>query len=146
MPPDETEELVKDFCECAGYYFVEKMTTEQAASKKEICIEYLSIFDLRSRAYNDELYAFNIPALWKLYNGKVLMLWGESDYISSKEDHEIIASTVNHYHPGNAVFGTVKNTDHGMNYAKNFSEAQKAPGAYNQDMSRTVIDWLGTIN
>lgn len=142
MPPDETDELIKDFCECGSYYFVEKMTTEEAAAKKPACGEYLSIFNLRSRAYNDELYAFNIPSLWKPFKGKVLMLWGESDYISSREDHEIITDAVNFYNPGNAIFSTVKDADHGMNFAKNFQEAQKAPGMYNKVVSSTVIDWL----
>lgn len=146
MSPEETDDLVKDFCECSSYYFVEKMTTEQAAGKKEECREYLSIFDLRSRSYNDELYSFNIPSLWKPYKGKVLMLWGESDYISSREDHQIITDAVNFYHPGNGSFSTIVNTDHGMNTAKTFSEAVNAPGKYNHEVSSEVIEWLKKIN
>jgi pimeloyl-ACP methyl ester carboxylesterase len=146
MTPDAADALVKDFCECADYYFVEKMTTEQASTKNPGCKEYLSIFDLRSRAYNDELYAFNIPSLWKPYDGKVLILWGESDYISSREDHQIITDAVNFYHPGNSIFNTIKSADHGMNVARDFQEAQKTPGKYNQVVSNIVIDWLNNIN
>lgn len=146
MSPEETDDLVKVFCECSSYYFVEKMTTQQAATKKPVCSEYLGIFDLRSRSYNDELYSYNIPALWKPYNGKVLMLWGESDFISSREDHQIISDAVNYYHPGNATFNTVEHTDHGMNTAKTFREAVSAPGRYNQSVSRKVIDWLKNMN
>lgn len=146
MSPEEADDLVKDFCECSSLYFVEKMTTEQAAAKKAVCGEYLSIFDLRARSYNDELYSYNLPALWKPYEGKVLMLWGESDYISSREDHQIITDAVNFYHPGNAVFNTVGSADHGMNTAKSFQEAVSAPGRYNQEVSRKVIDWLKNSN
>ncbi|HYG51691.1 MAG TPA: PDZ domain-containing protein, partial [Flavobacteriales bacterium] len=67
--PDETDAFIKDFCECVGYYYVSKMTSAEAAAKKADCGQYLSVFDLRSRAYNDELYAFNIPGLWKPFEG-----------------------------------------------------------------------------
>jgi pimeloyl-ACP methyl ester carboxylesterase len=142
MNPEETDELIKDFCECSGYYFVEKMNTAQAAEKKEVCKEFLSIFDLRSRKYNDELYSYNIPGLWKTFNGKALIIWGESDYISSKEDHMIIADAINYYHKGNAEFLTVKNSDHGMNIAASFQEAQKNQGPYNREVASAILDWL----
>lgn len=141
-PADETDEYIKDCCECAGYYFVEKMTTQQAAAKKEVCGEYLSVFDYRSRSYNDELYALNIPAAWKKYTGKALLMWGEGDYIASKEDHEIIARTVNKEHPGNALFAIVKNSTHGLQYAASFQEARTSPGAYNPAAAQTIIGWL----
>jgi len=139
---DETDEYVKDACECAGYYFVEKMTTQQAAAKKEICGEYLSVFDYRSRAYNDQLYALNIPAAWKKFTGKALLLWGERDYIASKEDHEIVTDAVNKAHPGNATFTIVKNSTHALQYAPSFQEARTNPGAYNPNAAQTILDWL----
>jgi uncharacterized protein len=142
MSPAETDNLVKDFCECTAYYFAEKMTTEEAAKKKKDCAEFLGIFDLRSRAYNDELYSFNIPGLWKTFNGKALMIWGESDFISAKEDHAILSEAVNYYHPGHSEFITIPATDHGMNLAKNFSEAQKNPGPYNPEVGNAILKWL----
>ena len=142
MTPEETDDLVKDFCECSAYYFVEKMTTEQAAEKKEVCKEYMGIFDLRSRRYNDELYSFNIPGLWKSFGGKALLIWGESDYISSKEDHQIISDAVNYYHKGQGEFVTIKQADHGMNMATDFREAQKNPGSYNKQVGQAILEWL----
>jgi len=140
--PDETDDYIKDYCECATYYFVEKMTTAEAAKKKEACKDYLSIFDYRSRPYNNELYDLNIPGVWKTFTGKALLMWGESDYISSKEDHQIITQTVNAYHPGNAEFVTVKATNHGMKYANSFQEAKQSPGAYNPDVANQILKWL----
>jgi esterase/lipase len=34
MSPEESDDLVKDFCECAVYYFADSMTTAEAAAKK----------------------------------------------------------------------------------------------------------------
>ena len=83
MSPDETDDLIKNFCACSGFYFVDKLTTDEASKKNANCRDYLSVFDLRARTYNDELYALNIPGLWKKFTGQALLLWGESDYISS---------------------------------------------------------------
>jgi len=52
LSPEESDDLVKDFCECAVYYFAESMTTAEASKKKTSCADYLSIFDLRSRGFS----------------------------------------------------------------------------------------------
>jgi uncharacterized protein len=140
--PEETDAFIKDFCECASYYFINRMSTEEATKKKADCREYVGVFDLRSRKYNDELYGFNIPELWKTFDGKALLMWGAADYIASKEDHQIIANTVNYYHPGNAVFEVAENCTHGITYAASFSEATKNGGAYNKLVAEKVIAWL----
>lgn len=141
-PEEETDEYVKDACECASYYFIGKETTEQAAKKHPICGEYLSVFDLRSRLYNDELFAINVPALWKGYKGHSLIAWGESDFISAREDHEIIVNAINRYHSGNGTLAIIKNADHGMNQAASFQEALKESGSYNTEIGTVFLNWL----
>ncbi|MES2851102.1 MAG: PDZ domain-containing protein [Bacteroidota bacterium] len=145
MPPEESDDLVKDFCECSVYYFADTMTTVQAETKKHGCRELLSLFDLRSRQYNNELYSFNIPSLWRSYGGKALLLWGNADYISSEDDHKMIAGVVNRYHPGNADFEVVKNCDHGMLTASSFQDARLNPGVYNDAVGKAVLNWLKRI-
>lgn len=142
--PVETDDYIKDYCECAGYYFVERMSTAEAAKKKADCKEYLGIFDYRSRAYNDELYAINIPGLWKPFKGKALLLWGESDYISSKADHQVITDAVNFYNSGHASMVTVPKASHGMQVASTFQVARTSPGAYNPAVGEAMLAWLKT--
>lgn len=140
--PEEIDDYIKESCECAGYYFVEKMTTAEAVKKKEVCKDYLPVFDYRSRKYNDELYSLNIPGAWKPFTGKALLIWGSTDYISSKEDHQILTQTVNYYHPGNATFLVLKNVNHGMLNATTFQQAQTSPGAYNPEVGKQILEWL----
>jgi hypothetical protein len=139
---EETDTYIKDVCECLSYYLVHKMTTAEAVKKKSICNEYLGVFDLRSRKYNDELYAFNFPALWKVYPGKALLMWGKSDFISAKEDHEILTNTVNNAHPGNATLALIEHAGHGMGYAANFSAALSGEGQYNTEVGERMLAWL----
>ncbi|MBC7861767.1 MAG: alpha/beta fold hydrolase [Bacteroidia bacterium] len=143
---DETDGFIKDYCECAGYYFTDKMSSDEAAKKNPDCKQYLNVFDYRSRAYNNELYALNIPAAWKPFKGKALLLWGGSDFIASKEDHEIITSTVNRFHPGNAEFKVVENSAHAFGTAFSFQEALKNPGIYNKLVTEKVLNWLKIVS
>src|SRR5207253_950400 len=103
-------------------------------------------FDMRSRKYIDELYDLNIPAAWKKYHGKALLLWGEGDFIASKEDHEIIAETINREHKGNATFTVVGKSTHGIQYAENFQQALTSPGAYHPELANVILKWLNGIS
>jgi pimeloyl-ACP methyl ester carboxylesterase len=144
MPPDSTDDFIKDNCACAGYYFVEDMSTAEATAKNKVCKDYLGVFDYRSRKYNRELYALNIPRLWKSFSGKALLIWGEADYISAREDHEIIAGTVNYFHPGNGSLLVLPHTNHALLFANNFSQAATNPGSYNPEVAKQVLAWLKT--
>jgi esterase/lipase len=140
----ETEAYTRDVCECARYFFVDKMTAEQAGQKKAVCKEQLEVLEYRSRKYNDELYAIDYNALWKPFNGKALMIWGKGDFIAAQEDHQIITNIVNQHHPGNATM-IVVSADHGMNSANSFREAVTDPGRYNPEIDRKILDWLKSI-
>jgi pimeloyl-ACP methyl ester carboxylesterase len=142
----ETDKYVKDACECAAYYFIEKMTTSEASAKKEICKDYLPVFDLRSRKYNNEMYDLNFASLWEKYEGKALLLWGEADYVAAREDHEILLQAVNEAHPGHAEFKTVKRSTHGMNEADNFQQARTSEGKYNPEVTGIILKWLNAMS
>jgi len=86
----------------------------------------------------------NIPGLWKPYKGKALLLWGESDYISSREDHRIITDAVNFYNSGHASMTTIPKASHGMQVASTFQVARTNPGAYNPAVGEAMLSWLKT--
>ncbi len=140
----ETEAYTKEVCECSKYFFVDKMTAEQAGQKKSGCKEHLDGLEARSRKYNDELYAVDYTALWKPFTGKALMIWGKGDFISSQDDHQILTNTINKYHPGNATM-VVVSADHGMSTANSFREAATNPGQYNPEIYKKILDWLKSI-
>lgn len=139
---ERTDAFIKDFCECAGWYFADKLTTAQAAAKKADCQEYVGVFDLRSRTYNDELYALNIPSAWKGFRGWTLLLWGEADYISAKHDHELLRDMIQKDAPGSVTFQVIADADHGMHQANDFQAAVAGPGPYQPAVGRAIMDWM----
>ncbi len=143
---DSTEKYINDFNECATWYFADRMTTDEVAKKKPVCAEMMGVFDLRSRAYMDELYQANVAGLWRHFNGKALFLYGESDYIASREDHQILQQVMDRYHPGNGSLKMVPATDHGMNSAADFKAAATSPGEYNPQVGKIIQEWMRSIS
>jgi pimeloyl-ACP methyl ester carboxylesterase len=143
MSPEETEIYIKDWCECSVHYFVDGMSTKEVANKKPDCERYLSVFDYRSSAYNKQLYDLNIAAAWKDYKGKALLIWGESDFVSTKDDHQIIVNNINFYHKGNASYLGIPSTSHGMGIASSMQEAINATNEkYNPEVGLKISQWL----
>lgn len=140
---ERTDAFIKDYCECAVWYFADKLSTARTVEKKPACAEYVGIFDLRSRAYNDELYALNIPTAWKGLKARTLLLWGEADYISARHDHEILRDMIQQANPGSVTFKEIPDADHGMNQADDFKAAVAGSGPYQTGVGRVIADWLG---
>ena len=140
--PERTDSFIKDYCECAIWYFADHMTTAQTAAKKPECAEYVGIFDARSRTYNDELYALNVPEAWKDYTGATLLLWGEADYIAAKHDHELLRDMLETRRPGSVTMRVVPNADHGMHEADDFQAAVAGSGPYQTAVGEAIADWL----
>ncbi len=139
---DSTESYINTFNECATWYFADRMSSMEAAKKRPECAEMVSVFDLRSRAFMDELYNTNIAGLWRGFHGKALFLYGESDYVAAKEDHEILQAVMDRYHPGKGTLQIIPATDHGMNSAADFRAAAQQPGPYNAEVGKIVLEWL----
>lgn len=142
---ERTDDFIKAYGECATWYFADGLSTEAVEAKKPGCGELVGIFDARSRAYNDELYAVNIPAAWKGFTGRTLLLWGEADHIAAKHDHELLRDLIHAKNPGSVTFQVVADADHGMNQADDFRAAVAGEGPYQPGVGRVIADWMRSM-
>lgn len=138
----ESDLYVKRESACAAMLLNARLSREEAIKLDEVCAGVYDILLLRSDAYWRQLYDLNIPALWQAYDGKTLAVWGSTDYISARREHEMIAETVNGSHPGNGTFMEIPNTNHGMYLAATFPEARNNPGPFNPKVAEGIADWL----
>ena len=88
----------------------------------------------------------NLPAAWLKTDAKVLALWGSSDFISTRSDHEFVAEFMNQKKPGSAEFVMVPDSDHGFLNTKSMKESQQKWGrggaAFNPNIIDILKDWL----
>lgn len=142
LDPAEADLYVKRESACAAMLLNARLSREEAIKLDEVCAGVYDILLLRSAPYWRQLYDLNIPALWQAYSGKTLAAWGSTDYISARREHELIAETVNHNHPGNGTFMEIPNSSHGMQIASTFPEARTNPGPFNPKIAALFADWL----
>jgi len=143
MSPAETDSYVKEQCSCAALLFDARLSREEALKRNPSCGDVYDILLLRNDAFWRQLYNdVHISYQWQQYNGKCLALWGATDYIASRFEHEWIAKTVNYSHPGNGTFMEVPNSNHGMYAATTFQEARTNPGSFNPKVSTILLEWL----
>lgn len=142
MDPFETDDFIKEQCACTAMMMSARLSREEAVKRNPACSEVYDFLLLRDKSFWYQLYDLNIPFQWSQYPGKVLAIWGSADYIAARDEHVAIAETVNQYHPGQATFLEMPNTDHGMQVAGNFVEARTNPGPFNPEIPKKIGEWL----
>lgn len=123
------------FNERASFYYeymINKKSPEELKSNKvfeKILSDHWSYTEphyMSGRHYKfwQQLQDCNLIGAWSKYNGKVLSIWGEGDFIAfSKYDHQLLSDLINHYHPGNGKFVSLPNSDHGFVYVRDIKDA-----------------------
>jgi len=82
---------------------------------------------------------------WRDCKTRVLAIWGESDFVTSREEHELIADAVNSYAPGTAEFKALANADHGIMTFATQREAFLEPdpnAPFNDEFINVVVAWM----
>lgn len=142
MSQAESDNYVKLNCECFLPYFADGVSLDQITVLKPHCQNIVSSLG-RDHAFWRQLYNTNLPALWSEYAGDLLAIWGKSDYISVRKEHQLIADIVNRSHPGKGRFVELDNSDHGMHIASSFQQsAQQHPTEFNPKVLETIRTWL----
>lgn len=78
----------------------------------------------RNYLFWQQLQDYSLMNGWKSYDGKVLSIWGECDFVAfSRYDHELIAEIANKYYPGNGEFISIPKCDHAFTMVNDMKHA-----------------------
>jgi pimeloyl-ACP methyl ester carboxylesterase len=96
-------------------------------------------------AFFRQLGGKNLAAAWEKFGGETLVAWGKSDFVSSEQDHALIARIINRVHPGRGVFLALDGIDHGFHAAvspeESFASARKPDRTFNPAFHNALRDW-----
>jgi len=88
----------------------------------------------------------NIAGAWESVKGPALLLYGENDFVTCREDHEFLAEAVNRSNPGKATFQLLARSDHGFNetdsQADSMSKWGKPGNKFNPNVIEVIREWL----
>ncbi|MBI3835009.1 MAG: PDZ domain-containing protein [Planctomycetes bacterium] len=94
--------------------------------------------------YMQQLVSVKAVEVWSKIDVPVLAIWGEADFIASRADSELVASTVNASHPGKATFMALPKADHMYSKAEDQEESflSGTPGPFNSAVVENIAKWI----
>jgi pimeloyl-ACP methyl ester carboxylesterase len=97
----------------------------------------------RPIAYYQQLQQLNLAEAWSRVKVPTLVLQGEFDWIMSRQDHELIATLVNHNAPGAATFLALPNTGHSFDHYASLDAAfHSHEEPFDPKVAHVLTDWF----
>lgn len=151
QPAAEVEPMLRVWRKIFAAAFVDHLTRDEIAAKMpddlnafEESAGSLEAIGGRSLKFGRECDEANIAAGWQSYEGELLSLHGEFDWVSEDYDDRLAAFIVNANHPGRATFEYVPGLDHTMTahatLADSFPNLMK--GAKSDLFEKRAAEWL----
>jgi len=149
--PGEISRRMKGYSEFYAEYLLNKQTPGEVIRKKPHLADLW--YDLpesqygRPASFFHQLQELNLLAAWERTPAPVLTIWGEHDWIMSREDHELIARIANQRKPGAGRFVALQRTTHDLlqNETNEQSFKNFSTGALNPSVVRLVLDWMKDV-
>lgn len=151
QPAAEVEPMLRVWRRIFAAAFVDKLSRDEIAAKMpddlrvfEESAGSLEAIGGRSLRFGRECDEANIAAGWQAYEGELLSLHGEFDWVSEDYDDRLASFIVNTNHPGHATFEIVPGLDHTMTahatLADSFPNLMK--GAKSDLFEKRAAEWL----
>jgi len=101
----------------------------------------------RHMRFFHELQDLNLADAWQRSRGAVLALWGEFDWVCSRDDHERIAEIVNEREAGAGSVLTMPKADHGFTLHTTIQGSLRAmgQGKWDADLPKRVLEWIDAL-
>jgi hypothetical protein len=106
----------------------------------------LSRFAGRSWTFHREIDRAPTVRGWNAFDGKLLALHGEFDWVAERHDHRLAVDIVNRRHPGHAVFEILPGNDHAFSKHKTLADsfAKFGQGEPDEAFFQRSVAWLTT--
>ena len=154
-PEAEIDTVIKD--EIAGMKLIlqDKLSPEQAAAKQPDLENWVRATWQDGKYYSGCNYQFfqqlseiRPEKLWEKFQGHVLAVWGQADFVGPGADHKRIAEIVDRAHPGHGKFVALENSDHGFFEAKTLEDSFQrhgAPAKFNPAIIAELRKWSESL-
>lgn len=150
---DDVDRSMVDLAAVAQHLFYEDMSAQDVKKKYPKLTNAVNAQTPDGKTYSgvglkfwQQLAKRNMPEAWSKVDAKSLILWGSSDFISTRSDHELLAEFMNQQRPGSAELVIVPDSDHGFLNTKSMKESQQKWGrggaAFNPNILDILGDWL----
>ena len=110
LPPDSVERDMSLKVTCGFRFLIERQSRADLLTQHPDCKPFVAY--PASDAYMQQVAAHSPALAWSGVTGGVLVLWGASDFITSRPEHIELTDAINGEHPGAATFAEIPELDH----------------------------------
>jgi len=142
---------VKSLSELYAGYLLERRTPAEVIrlkpSLKSVWYDEPAHQYGRPAAYYHQLQALDLGAAWSKVSVPALIVWGEYDWIMSREDQTMIVDSINANAPGKARLLTVPRMDHSFSTHTTAKAAfdRMGAGAYPQAAAAEIVAFIRAL-
>lgn len=145
--PAEINEAMREYSEFYSMYLNQKLTPAEVIRRRP---QYAKLWNDepdgqygRPATFYHQVQGLNVEGAWEKILVPVLVVYGEYDWIMSREDHELIADIVNKRRPGNARLVVVPKMNHVLDTYESMQKAFNWEGGkYDEGVAVLMTDWL----
>lgn len=150
----QVEQQVKALADGWRYLSQENLTPDEIAEKHPELTDWIEqdwtdgkYFSGISYRFFQQLCQTDVVGAWQKFNGPVLALWGESDFVTSLEDHAFVAKIASDKHQGRGEVQSLAGVDHNMRKAASIEDAASKPSAEpaTDVVADAVAKWLARV-
>ena len=130
---------------CNHRLLIEKQSPDEVTKSRPECGDLIAY--PAPYTYMQQWASLNPAAEWKKVDAPVLVVYGESDYVSTIADDPYLAAMIDSFHPQHATLQAIPGMDHNLSRAADMQEslAHDQAGAaveFNPAVLDTIQAWL----
>lgn len=150
LPPDSIERTMALKVTCGYRFLVQRESRPALLAAEPRCAPHIAY--PASDAYMQQVAAHDPASAWKPVTAPALLLWGTSDFVTSREEHVELAEALDAMHPGQATFADVPGLDHYLSRQASQAASLSDPTAgllrpYDGATLEPLLDaWLASVN
>ena len=110
LAPDSIEHEMHLKTTCGYEFLVAKQHRDAILAREALCAGHIDY--PASDAYMQSVAGYTPAAVWKTVAAPALVMYGLSDFITSREEHVSLAADINAMHPGAATHAEIPDLDH----------------------------------
>ncbi len=150
LAPDSIERAMALKVTCGYRFLLQRETRSALLATEPRCAPYIAY--PASDAYMQQVAAHDPASAWKPVTAPALVLWGTSDFITSRDEHVQLAEALNRMHRGQATFAEVPELDHYLSRqaSQEASLRDPVPGLlrpyYGATLEPVLDAWLAALS
>ncbi len=152
IPENDLKSLLAQEAKAWDLLLGQQLSPDEIANKDDSLVDWVDknwidgkYFSGIHYRYFQQLGKADVAGGWQSFDGPVLAMWGEFDFIAGEEDHKKIVELIQREHPGKAQYQKIDGHDHQLMAVRSIEQAITRAGSPSPVIAQTIAHWAKAI-